>query len=77
MRPTIVPEFYMKAQEPGRAGFVPSDDEGLVELWQLWCRMAEGEDARRATLSDLDAAGFMKKEKECRKPKKTASSKRR
>lgn len=68
MRSKIIPEFYMRSEPEKRAGFVPGDDEGLVELWQLWCRMAEGEDARRATFRDLQRAGFVEKEK-CPKPK--------
>lgn len=60
-RSKIVPEFYMRSEPEKRAGFVPGYDDGLVELWQLWCRMADGEESRRATFSDIRRAGFAKK----------------
>lgn len=57
----IVPEFKMKSERRQRAGFIPSWDEGTVEVWQLWCRTADGEDGHRATFSEVRKAGFVRR----------------
>lgn len=53
----IVPEFHV-ASKRTRAGFAPGFDEDDVELWQVWCQTADGEQSRRATFDDLAKAGF-------------------
>ncbi len=61
MKRKLVPEFEMRGEPTRRAGFIPSYDEGVVEVWQLWCRTAEGEDAHRATFAELRKAGFVRR----------------
>jgi hypothetical protein len=77
----LIPEFWVP-REVRRAGFIPADDdkEHEIELWQLWCRSSDGEDARRATLEDLAHAGFVlrsEKRKRVRKGKAANKSTRR
>ena len=57
----LVPEFKMRAEGTQRAGFIPSYDEGEVEVWQLWCRTADGDDAHRATFREVRKAGFVRR----------------
>jgi hypothetical protein len=55
----IVPEFRVEKKRT-RAGFAPAhfDEDNDVEIWQVWCQNAEGEESRRATFEDLEKAGF-------------------
>lgn len=57
----IVPEFKMRSEPTRRAGFIPSDDQGDVEVWQLWCRTADGDEAHRATFREVRKAGFVRR----------------
>jgi len=57
----IVPEFKMRGEPVRRAGFIPGYEQGDVEVWQLWCRTADGEDAHRATFQEVRKAGFVRR----------------
>ena len=62
MKRKYVPEFEVR-EKRRRAGFVPFEgNEPDVELWQVWCRSASG-DERRATMQDLRRAGFVEKKR--------------
>jgi hypothetical protein len=57
-RERTVPEFEKRTKKT-RAGFVSSYEE-TVELWQVWCKSADG-DEKRATFGDMRAAGFKRR----------------
>jgi hypothetical protein len=58
----IVPEFQVRTKR-ARTGFVASWEEG-IEVWQVWCRRSDDSDeSRRATVSDLNRAGFVKRKR--------------
>jgi hypothetical protein len=52
----LVKEYEVK-REKQRAGFVTGYDTE-VEVWQAWCTSANTSESRRATYSDMRAAGF-------------------
>lgn len=58
----IIPEHEVKKSAPNRCGFVPNhfddDNPDDVELWQIWLHSHDGEEVKRATFGDLEAAGF-------------------
>jgi hypothetical protein len=70
VRCRIVPEFWKRATVQRRAGFTPNhfdDTDGDVELMQIWCRQADGDEYHRATTDDLRAAGFVKRKTKARR----------
>ena len=57
----LVPEVKIKSPPKPRAGFIPGWEEAEVELWQVWMHRSDGEESRRATVADLESAGFKRK----------------